>query len=89
MYGLERVVLVFLLPWIQHKGAKEGKSNHAHPSNKKFLIQNQFRDYLFHTTHRKNVELTVINSSEARKPLAFSKALSRLTPKIQKTKDNT
>lgn len=82
-------MLVFLLLWIQHTGGKEGKSNNPHPSDKTFLIQNQFWGILFHTTRREDVKLTAVKGSEARKPLAFSKALNRLVPEIQKTKGNS
>lgn len=46
-------------------------------------------EYLFHTTRRKDVELTAVSGSEARKPLACSKALNMLTPKVRKTKGNS
>lgn len=77
---------VFLLSWIQHTGTKEENQTTLTPQTK---LKTNSGEYIFYTTYGNDVELTAVNGSQDRKPLAFNKALNRLSPKIQKTKGNT
>lgn len=74
---------------IHTQGPKKENQTTPTPQTKGFCFKTNSGEYFFHTTRRKDVELTVMNGSEARKPLAFSKALNRLAPKIPKTKGNS
>lgn len=72
---------------LAQSGQKKDHQTIPTPQTKGLWSKTSSGEYLYHTTWN-NVELAGVNGSEARKPLAFSKALNSLAPKNQKTEDN-